>query len=360
MLPVLKNPDFLAACEQARSHPGRAAVLARLADLVASLGRQSEDPSVPARVRAKAEAMLAWIGKAEARLGARLYHPAFALNVVGDALVRTDFLGAEVVGFLQIGLYFFGLDQIERKWPAQATVYSTIHADHLESFLGRASLVELVAKGRERLARGRIFCLTYHYLNGLRRAYWDHCRRSQDALDFAAQGSEAQAAMAGLADGRETPDAPAADRIGLLLRIFRQVLTAEQRWIYLAKNRHFLEGRMEEGGEVAELLREIGGLPRAADLGWAEIADALHINEKTAKREYLRALYNLLKTASEMVLGPEAGTSRYVRRVLELLRAVVQEKDLRLRSQTGRGLHVLVEKWEVALRFVMNHERISA
>ena len=30
-----------------------------------------------------------------------------------------------------------------------------------------------------------VFCLTYAYLNGLRRAYWEHCRSSVDVLDRA-------------------------------------------------------------------------------------------------------------------------------------------------------------------------------
>jgi hypothetical protein len=50
-----------------------------------------------------------------------------------------------------------------------------------------------------------------------------------------------------------------------------------------------------------------------------------------------------------------------VRRIQDALLSSIREKDLRLKDHnTGRGMGVLVEKWQVALRFVLASERISA
>ena len=96
------------------------------------------------------------------------------------------------------------------------------------------------------------------------------------------------------------------------------------------------------------------------DLGWAEVSEHLGINEKTAKREYLRSLHVLLEQSCHAVFNGERIPSAYVRRILAQIRSVVHEKDLRLKSSTGRGMGVLVEKWEVALRFVLNHDHVTA
>ena len=338
---------------------GALATADRLLQLLTGLRDKCAASDFPPRVASKAEQFLASLCELHSKLGPKIAHRSFALNSVGEAMVRSDFLHGEVIEFLQVGLYFFGLDQIERRWPAQAAIYSGIHADHLESFLSRHGLLDLVRDGQERIQQGRVFCLTYAYLNGLRRAYWGYCRGSEDALDISVVASTDDPAAEMAAPSR-SDSAPLHDRIALLLRIFRRALTAEQRWIYLAKNRRFLDQAAANAEDIEGLVAEIGAIPEQGELGWTEIASSLHINEKTAKREYLRALHVLLKESSEAVFGTDQVSSRFVKRVLSSIREVVQEKDLRLKSQTGRGLHVLVEKWEVALRFVLNHERISA
>jgi hypothetical protein len=95
-------------------------------------------------------------------------------------------------------------------------------------------------------------------------------------------------------------------------------------------------------------------------MNWGEIATQVGINEKTAKREYLRSLDILLRSCAAQVFGPEWIPSGFVKRVLEQIRTIVREKDLRIKSSTGRGMGRLVQKWEVALRFVLNHQRVSA
>ena len=55
------------------------------------------------------------------------------------------------------------------------------------------------------------------------------------------------------------------------------------------------------------------------NLGWSEIAARLSVNEKTAKREYLRALHILLRETAQAIFGLNI-TSNYVKRVLDQLR----------------------------------------
>jgi hypothetical protein len=148
--------------------------------------------------------------------------------------------------------------------------------------------------------------------------------------------------------------------VQLLLHLFRNELSDQQRWIYLAKSRA-AHGDLSDSkvpNTIEELLSAIhrGG---DSDMNWARIAARLGINEKTAKREYLKSLYALLKGTADAVLGEERMQRGFVRRVLALIREIIAEKDLRIKSTNGRGLATLVEKWEAALRYVLNHERVE-
>ena len=353
--------ELRAARDRADAGCGRRAVLDRLADVITELERQAGADETPERTREKLARLLQHVEWAHDTLGSRMFHVAFALNVLGEGMARANLVHKSVVEFVQIGLYFFGLEQIERRWSSRATVYSGVHADHLGEFLSRRALKDLLAAARVRMDEGRIFCLTYAYLNSLRKAYWKHCRASEDALDVAITAETVSEKQAEALPAPEASDP--SDRVALMLDIFDKKLTSRQRWIYLAKNRSSLfEGRDSgegiDGDLLALLLGDAG--PPGADRGWAESARRLDVNEKTAKREYLRSLHVLLKESSEAVFGRARIPSNYVRRILEQIRDIVYEKDLRIRSATGRGMGTLVEKWEVALRFVLNHDRVVA
>lgn len=351
--------DLDASKEKSRSSAMVRDVLDRLVHCLRTLDSQRSDPSCPERTAAKIQLFLAHVEASARDLGSKMHHPAYSLNVMGEAMVRSGLIHGAVVEFLQVGLYFYGLDQIERRWPSQAIVYSGVHCDSLGEFLSRSSLKELLAAGQSRLEAGRHFCLTYIYLNQLRRAYWKHCRASEDALDVAIRGTlvEAEAEHAD-GGGRAEAGWDPGDRVQLLLGVFRDQLSDEQRFIYLAKTRARLRDAAPGAvpSTIEELLGDLAG-DDSGGMSWSEIARRLQINEKTAKREYLKTLHTLLKATAEAVLGAEGLSRGYVRRVLALIREIIAEKDLRIRSNNGRGLRTLVEKWEVALRFVLNHER---
>lgn len=360
-MPVVLD-ELRAALDRAEPGSSRKAVLDRLRLMLDTLREQVVCEDTPVRTRKKIEGFLVHLDRAHLELGSKLFHVSFALNVVGEGMARADLIHRSVSEFVQVGLYFFGLDQIERRWSSRATVYSGVHADHLGEFMGRRPMKDLLTDARKRMDAGRIFCLTYAYLNSLRKAYWKYCRASEDALDVAvtADGVSTEAPLVVL-DPEPTVDP--SDRVALMLDIFGRSLTDRQRWIYLAKNRSAVsKGEMSLADVGEHLLALVLGeaAPPGVDLGWSEIASRLEINEKTAKREYLRTLHTLLKESSERVFGSGRIPSNYVRRILEQIRAIVYEKDLRIRSSTGRGINTLVEKWEVALRFVLNHERVVA
>ncbi|MSR75175.1 MAG: hypothetical protein EXS14_06885 [Planctomycetes bacterium] len=330
-------------------------LLARASDMLAALQAVSSDASTPERVRAKLALFEESLRASQQRLQDRFFQPVFLLNAVGEAMGCSRLISKPVVTFLQVGLYFFGLDQIERRWPAQAVVYSGLHADHLAQYLSRDGLKALLLKAESRHQEARAFCLSWHYLNGLRRAYFDHCRVSGDALDHAQSGEVLESIEAVAVESDS-----AAERIEFLLGLFRRELTPEQRWIYLAKNRSALEALGAQDA-LSELLAEAGEAQPNAALGWVEISARLGINEKRAKREYLSALHTILLASAQRTYGVGAISNAYVRRILDALAASIREKDLRLKDHnTGRGMGVLVEKWQVALRFVLSHERVSA
>lgn len=355
--------ELHAALQEATNGSSRAAVIDRFLDALDALTFQEVDAGTPERTRGKITAFLDDLEQAHEKLGERLTQPAFAINVVGEAMARADLIHASVVELLKVGLYFFALDQIERRWSARAAVYTGIHADLLVSFLDRRGLKAMVARGQERMEEGRVYCLTYDYLNTLRKAYWEHCRASEDALDVALVGADEErlecaesAAPASLEDETET----VGDRVHMMLSIFRDALTTQQQWIYLAKNRTALQKSENPPETLEEWLVAMRDGLTGSGMNWSDIAGRLGINEKTAKREYLRSLDILLRSSGEAVFGREWVPSGFVKRVLEQIRSIVREKDLRIRSSTGRGMKPLVQKWEVALRFVLNHERVSA
>lgn len=339
-----------------------AALLERFSSLVKGLQSKLDAGQTGAAHQAKVREFLALIDVAYARLDEQLFEPSYLLNVVGDAVVRTGLIAEEAVELMRVGLYFHGQRVIERRFAARSAVYSALHAELTASFYGRDALKKLVTEGRAKIASGKVFCLTYYYLNELKKQYWAHLRKSHDALDRTSEDAAVSEPSAPPTDAVSD----ASDRVGLMMEVFRRKLTATQQLVYLAKNRSGESAAaLAEAAGLADdgFLRLLQGLDAELEghgnLGWTEIAARLEINEKSAKREYLRALHTLLYESSLAVFGLDI-ESAYVRRVLAQLREIVYEKDLRIRSNAGEGLSRLVEKWEVALRFVLNHGRVPA
>jgi hypothetical protein len=339
----------------------RAVLIDRFRGMLSRLVEIGESARTPEATRNKARTFLGLVEEAHRRLGDALFQPSYLLNVVGEAFVKARFIAEPIVEFLQVGLYFHGIRQIERRFRSRAAGYLGAHAVLVSSYVSRPSLKALLDEGERRLAEGKVFCLTYHYLNALKAEYFRTLRASQDALDHvepetALQQFEGPSAARGAVEP--------SDRVGLMLEIFATRLTATQQKVYLAKNRSSQDAAGFRDVPAFEPFRQLfEGLNDELDghgnLGWSEIAARLSVNEKTAKREYVRALHILLRETAHAVFGLNI-TSNYVRRVLEQLRVVVAAKDLRIRSATGDGLPRLVEKWEVALRFVLNHDRALA
>ncbi len=354
---MLHHPLTDVVAEASRKAPPRShqqELLLRASAMLAEITRQSHDSATPERVRAKQQLFLASLEACSRRLGARLLEPTFLINAVGEAIGRSELISQSVVSFIQVGLYFFGLDQIERRWPREAVSCSAVHAEHLGLFVGRDGLKAVVARAKAREAEGRPYCLTWHYLNSLRTAVLSYCRKSHDALDHASAGEEMDAlASAPLAD------AAPHERIQLVLEVFQTELTPEQKQIYLAQHAAELQGDAQS--PLAELFGMAGTSMDELHPGWAEIATRVGMSEKSAKREYLRALHTLLAGVARKTFGSGPLPVAMVRRIQDALLASIREKDLRLRDHnTGRGMGVLVEKWQVALRFVLASERVSA
>lgn len=339
----------------------RAALLDRFRTMLARLSEIATSDKTPSGTRTRIHAFLSLIEAAHGRLDDALFEPSYLLNVVGDAFVRARLISEPIVDFVQVGLYFHGIKQIERRFRTRAGAYLAAHADLITRYVSRASLKQLIDDGQAKLAAGKVFCLTYHYLNALKKEYFKDLRASRDALDHAA----AEVSVPDLAGARaQAPSTDPADRIGLMLDIFANKLTATQQLVYLAKNRATGAtswfSRVPAFQPFKHLFEDLNAeLDGHGNLGWSEIAARLSVNEKTAKREYIRALHVLLRETAHATFGLDI-TSNYVKRVLDQLRAVVEAKDLRIRGATGDGLPRLVEKWEVALRFVLNHERALA
>jgi hypothetical protein len=340
----------------------RAVILERFRSLYEGLASKRARAETRGTHLAKVEEFLGHLDAAAERLGDQFFQPSYLLNVVGDAVVRTSLLSEESVELLRVGLYFYGHRVIERRFAARSPAYFAVHAELLQRFSTRDALKSMVVEGRAKIEAGKVFCLTYYYLNELKKAYWAAIRRAADALDHLS--GEVEMVEPATEAAPEALDA--SDRVGLMMEIFRRKLTGVQQLVYLAKNRSgdsATELVAAAGFGDDEFLRLLKGLDAELEghgnLGWSDIAARLEINEKTAKREYLRALHTLLHESARAVFGLEI-ESAYVRRVLAQLREIVYEKDLRIRSNAGEGLSRLVEKWEVALRFVLNHGRVSA
>lgn len=337
-----------------------------LVDALADVSTQA-----PPRTAAKAERTLDFLlAKAEEHDDA-FFVEGFILNFVGEAMAREKYLAQPIVHFLKVGLYFYGLSHIERFHARDAMDYMVAHSEELEDFTSRESLKAMVKEGREKIDAERSFCIVHNYLNALRKRFWKTRRHSEDAnpwaasLDSGASGSDDRtdglhpvvepAEVAFDAEAKENDGLES--RVTMMLRIFATELDDRQRRIYLA--RHPLTGRFPDGEAAAaipdsieELLAEV----READgkATWQELATRFSCTEKTVKREYLRALAALLRAASEQVFGDRAPSS-FVRRMVRTLTTITQERDLKIRDNAGRGLGKIVERWEIALRFVLNH-----
>lgn len=353
---MLHHPLTDVVAEASRKAPPRShqqEVLQRASAMLAEITRQSEDAATPLRVRAKLRLFLDSLEASSLRLGARILEPTFLINAVGEAMGRSELINQSVVSFIQVGLYFFGLDQIDRRWPREAVSCSAVHAEHLSQFVGREGLKAVIARAQVRAAEGRPYCLSWHYLNSLRSAVLSYCRKSHDALDHASAGEEMDDFV-----GAPLAEAAPHERMQVVLEVFQTELTPEQKQIYLAQ--HAAEIRGDGPSPLAELFGMAGASVDELHPGWSEIAARVGMSEKSAKREYLRALHTLLAGVARKTFGPGPLPVAMVRRIQDALLASIREKDLRLRDHTGRGMGVLVEKWQVALRFVLSSERVSA
>ncbi len=337
----------------------RRRILEAFDGLLGALRRVALLPGAPAGARRKAAEVLDLLAAREAEYGPRFMLPAFLLNFVGEAMVRVDFIHDPIVEFLKTGLYFYGIEYIERRLRPQAAEYMALQVDVAERFFSREALLALVASGRERLEAGRPFCVVHAWVNGLRRAFWAWRRVSADAMDAGrARNFDGSAAEA----TGEAPQVPSRDRVLILLGIFERDLTALQRAVYLAKHGTSVEAAAPARDADADpVARWIEAFARGGDDeeesgadSWADVARRLSVSPKTAKREYLRALQALLRESHRAVFGAEPPLG-VVRRVLRTLQSVIDAKDLRIRDAAGQGLAGLVATWELALRWVFNH-----
>jgi hypothetical protein len=257
-----------------------------------------------------------------------LWQPSYLLNVVGDAVVRTDWIFGGVVEFLQVGLYFHGLRVVERRFPYQSVEYLAVHADLLESFVGRARHEsDDRARSCEDRRRPRVLPhlrLPERIAQG---ADGEH-RRSAEVLDHGRVETDPDRVAVDA-----SADIEPMDRVGLMMSIFAKKLTATQQLVYLAKNRAggaatpLLADDALRGHPLVALLAELDGeLDGHGNLGWSEIAAKLNVNEKTAKREYLKALHILLS---------ESGTQRLRGGAAEPLRLPRAAADSRRRRRQG-------------------------
>ena len=150
-----------------------------------------------------------------------------------------------------------------------------------------------------------------------------------------------------------------------MLEIFATKLDATQQRVYLAKNRLAQETAGLSHVPAFQPFRSLfQGLNDELDGTRKPRAGPRSPRASRSTRRPPSASTSARSTScSARPLRPIFGlniTSNYVKRVLDQLRLVVEAKDLRIRGATGDGLPRLVEKWEVALRFVLNHERALA
>lgn len=291
----------------------------------------------------------------------------FMLNFTGEAIVRAEYLGKPVIEFVRCGLYFYGLSHIERFHRRQSMLWMSAHSELVMEFTGRKGLKALMARGQEKLAAERPFCLVNDYLNELKKRYWEALRQTGDACDHSMSleaaemnGSGNMALPESGAIDRDVESTTSEDRVQIMLRVFAERLTEVQQRVYLMRhpisNASNRKAMMSLDDQLAAFLAELDGDPKGV-WGWKEIARRLEVSEKSAKKQYLRALHSLLSGACDEIFDGRL-PSGMIRRLLTLLRTIVQERDLRIRDNAGLGLGKIVSRWEVALRFVLNHDRV--
>ncbi len=339
--------------------------LLREVDAVAS---RDETPS---RTRQKAGMFMSILADKEQLNKDEFLLESFLLNFVGEAMVRAEYLAKPVIEFLRTGLYFYGISNIERFHRRQSMAYMSAHAELLMDFTSRSGLKELVALGQEKLAAGKPFCLVNTYLNAMKKRYWAGLKHNDDAcdnsvsLDSATVLNDGAMADEGLLASREIVERDAEpttfeNRVSIMLRVFVENLTETQQRVYLLRHPFSQAGaRTALGGFdecLAQFLDDCDSLD-GKTASWGEIAATIGTSEKTAKKQYLRALYSLLSGACDEIFQGKL-PSGMVRRMLALLRKIVQERDLRIRDNAGLGLGKIVSRWEVALRFVLNNDRV--
>lgn len=355
---LIELKDKMAEVLKDRSAPrDRHRLVYEFSDLVSSLEAIAEAGETPERVRGKARSFLDLLSRKAEEHGARFWHDGYALNVVGEAMVTLRYVAEPVLRFLSSGLYFYGISHIERNHRRQGPGLMAAHADHLVEYTGRQSIKAVLRDGQRALEEKGRFCLVYHYVNSLKKKYWADKRRSNDACDCSVPLiEENDTSCFPDVDGSSDPVMGAQDRVILMLRLFAERLTPDQQKVYLMRQK--LPGIDSLRGSAAN--RKLGAFLEEFDNGgdvgrtWSSISASLGMTEKSAKREYLRGLLILLRESSAVVLGGDR-PPRFVRRMMSTLQSIVQERDLRIRDNAGRGLGKIVERWQVALRFVLNH-----
>ncbi|MEE9394808.1 MAG: hypothetical protein V3W41_20155 [Planctomycetota bacterium] len=312
------------------------------------------------RTVSHAQAFLAILEEKAEEYGTTFFQQAYLLNFVGEAMARTRYISKPIIEFLNTGLYFYGLDWIERTQRARAMEFMLSHAECLQEFSGRDSLKSLLAVAAQKFEQDKPFCIVHQYTNALRKRYWADRRQTEDACDDSvslttvAEVQPPRAPEVAAGPGLAETSADGRERIRMMLDIFENSLTTTQQKVYLS--RHPFTGRFSGlqgslGTDLEAMLNELEGREKAT---WSILAKQFEMTEKTVKREYLRALMILLAESVERVFG-DRRSSNFVRRMLATLRSIVQERDLKIRDNAGRGLSQIVGRWEIALRFVLNH-----
>lgn len=341
------------------SHRERQRLVFELGDMIQAI-EEIADRSELERVRRKASSFLADLALRATELGDQFFVESFLLNSVGEIAVRNRYFAEKVVDFLRSGLYFFGNRFVERSFRHDPVHALEAHADVLASFFSRDGLKFLEDEAEKRFADSRPFCLTNTYANELRKRCWAERRKSRDACDVSVtfvgeSESSTRTSAEPLVRDEQVPDVAA--RAALLLRVFATKLTDLQKRIYLARH-NVAESFAAEGADGFDIEKLLAAAntedAEIAGLTWLELGNRLGSTEKTVKREYLRSLVTLLSETSHQVFG-DVIPSNFVRKILETLRTVIQDKELRLKDNSGRGLGKVVQRWEVALRFVLNH-----
>ncbi len=316
----------------------------------------------PETTRAKARAFRAILDDKMAEHGPQFFEQAFLLNIVGEAMARANYLAQPVIAFLRSALYFHGIAWVERNQRGNSLPYLSAHAELVMEITSRRGLKALVATAAEKLAAGRPFCLSNIYLAELRKRYWAQRRESVDACDRSVSLAEDNGTLSAAGSApidRDRAPMSGEDRVQIMLRVFAREVGELGQKVYLLRHPIAQDqiARIEPD-LAAELAAMLDG-DTAGRTGWREISTRLGLSEKVAKKEYLKALHDLLAGATREIYGDRLPSS-FVRRVLQTLQSIVRERDLRIRDNAGLGMTRLVERWEIALRYVLNHEKLSS